>query len=132
MKITTFRNMKGIIWGGDPKRICCDKSGALKIGNTDIKVTAGENCVMPQLFYGATGSYSAKYITNEGVFTLADVTVRNGLILPPSSTAVELMELTCRADTAEREREEMREELEELKHIFDTDSLNFILKPQGE
>lgn len=132
MRITTFRNMKGLIHGGDPKRIESDRNGVLKIGNTDITIRAGEKCIMPLLYHGATGSYTAKFVTEGGVYNLADVTVRNGLVLPPSATAVEFMELTCRADTAEKEREEMREELEELKHIFDTDSLNFIIKPQGE
>lgn len=32
MIIQTFKNMKGIIYGEDPKRIGCDKSGVLKIG----------------------------------------------------------------------------------------------------
>ena len=42
MRIQTFKNMKGLIHGGDPKRISCDKSGVLKIGTTEIAITEGK------------------------------------------------------------------------------------------
>lgn len=127
MKIQTFRNMKGIIHGGDPKRIECDKSGVLKIGNTEINVST--DSIMPLLFHGITGDYDATFTDAEGgVYTLAKVAVRGGRILPPSPTDVEIMELHCRADIAEAERDALRERVYELEHIFDTDSLNFLIR----
>lgn len=129
MKIQTFRNMKGIIHGSDPMRIGCDRPGILKIGNAEIKVTNGEDAILPSLFYGATGDYDATFTDEHGkVYTLAKVAVRGGRILPPSPTAVEMMELHCRADEAEAERDALRERVYELEHIFDTNSLNFLIK----
>lgn len=122
MKITTFRNMKGLIHGGDPKRIGCDVAGTLKIGKVEVNITPGEDAIMPLLFQGCTGDYDATFTTAAGrVYKLDKVAVRDGWIKPPSPTTVELMELRCRADAAE-------EKLEELSNIFDTNSLNFLIK----
>ena len=129
MRIQTFKNKKGIIHGNDPKRIGCEKSGILKIGNAEIKILYGEDAILPSLFYGATGDYAATFTDEQGtVYTLEKVEVRGGRIQPPSPTAVEIMELHCRADEAEAERDALREKVYELEHIFDTDSLNFLIK----
>lgn len=122
MKIATFKNMKGLIHGGDPKRIGCEVAGTLKIGTTEISISPGEDAIMPLLFNGCTGNYDATFTTKGGaVYTLEKVEVRDGRIKPPSPTTVEIMELRLRADAAE-------EKLEELSNIFDTDSLNFLIK----
>lgn len=129
MRIQTFKNMKGIIHGSDPKRIGCEKSGILKIGNTEIKISAEEDAIMPLLFHGATGDYNATFTDGEGeVYILEKVAVRGGRIAPPSPTAVEIMELHCRADIAEAERDALSEKVRELENIFDTNSLNFLIK----
>ena len=129
MKIQTFKNMKGIIHGSDLKRIGCEMSGTLKIGNTEIKISAEEDAVLPSLFHGATGDYNATFTDGNGeVYTLEKVAVRGGRIVPPSPTAVEIMELHCRADIAEAERDALREKVRELENIFDTNSLNFLIK----
>lgn len=122
MKITTFRNMKGLIHGPDPKRIGCDRAGTLKIGATVINISPGEDDIMPLLFNGCTGDYEATFTTSGGVvYQLEKVAVRDGRIKPPSPATVELMELRLRQDKSE-------EEIEELKSIFDTNSLNFLIK----
>lgn len=122
MKITTFKNMKAVIHGGDLKRIGCDRAGILKIGTTEIKISPGEDAIMPLLFHGCTGDYDGTFTTAGGVvYKLEKVAVRDGRILPPSPTTVELMELRLRTDAAE-------EKLEELSNIFDTNSLNFLIK----
>ena len=54
MKIQTFLNGKGLIYGRDPKRIDCDRDGILKVGDTEINVSQGGDSLMPLLFYGAT------------------------------------------------------------------------------
>ena len=129
MKIQTFLNMKGIIHGSDPKRIGCEKSGVLKIGNTEIKISNEEDAVMPNLFHGISGDYDATFTDEEGaVYTLEKVAVRGGRIEPPPATAVEIMDLRCRADKAEAERDFLREEIHRLDKIFDTDSLNFLIR----
>ncbi len=122
MKITVFKNMKGLIHGSDPKRIGCDLGGVLKIGRTEIDINPGENAIMPMLFHGATGNYDATFTTTGGkVYDLEKVEIRNGWIRPPSDTKIELMELRLRTDAAENE-------IERLSGLFDTNSLNFLIK----
>lgn len=129
MKIQTFRNMKALIHGTDPKRIGCDKEGVLKIGNTEIKISPGSDSIMPLLFNGCSGDYRATFTDTAGnCYVLVKVAVRGGRVAPPSDTAVELMELRCRADAAEEENELLKEKIRELNSIFDTNSLNFLIK----
>ena len=129
MKLTLFKNMKGLIHGRDPKRISCDKTGVLKIGTTELPITEGKEDIMPLLFHGCDGNYPATFTGEDGrVFELEKVAVRGGRIEPPHPTAVEFMELRCRVDEAESLCDTLRQEVEELSKIFDTDSLNFLLK----
>lgn len=128
MKITTFNNMKGLIHGSDPMRIGCDRGGILKIGTTEVKISAEAESILPVLCNGCTGSFGATFIDESGkVYTLEKVTLMAGRITPPHPQAVELMELRCRADEAEKKCEELREEIRELRNIFDTNSLNFLI-----
>lgn len=122
MKITLFKNMKGLIHGNDPKRMGCDVRGVLKIGKTEVNIIPTENAIMPMLFNGVSGDYEATFTTPEGeVYNLEKVAVRGGWIQPPPPTTVELMELRCRMDAAEGK-------IDELDNIFDTNSLNFLVK----
>ncbi len=127
MNIQLFINKQGIVYGNDNKRIYCDREGVLVIGSTKVQVNVNADNVMPLLFYGASGDYEAKFVTNDATYDLGRVTLRSGRIVPPSPEEVKIMDLTCRADQAERERDEMREKIEELSNIFDTNSLNFII-----
>lgn len=129
MRIQTFKNMKGLIHGGDPKRISCDKSGVLKIGTTEIAITEGKEDIMPLLFNGCDGNYPATFTGEDGrVFELEKVAVRGGRVEPPHPTAVEFMELRCRVDEAEAACEAAQQRVHELSQIFDTNSLNFLIK----
>jgi hypothetical protein len=129
MKITIFKNMKGLIHGGDTKRIECVTDGVLKIGKTEIEVLSDGDSILPLLFYGSTGAYDATFTDIYGrVYDLGMVSVRAGRIKAPSATSVEIMELRCRLDVAEDECEALREEIRNLKNIFDTNSLNFLIK----
>lgn len=129
MKLTLFKNFKGLIHGSDPKRIKCDLDGTLKIGITEIAVSSGNEAIMPTLFHGATGDYNATFTDFAGtVYVLEKVAVRGGRIAPPPHTAVEIMDLRCRAEIAEEERDAMKEKICELENIFDTNSLNFLIK----
>lgn len=128
MKITTFDNMKGLIHGADPKRIGCVHGGVLTIGSTDITIDPESDSILPILAHGGTGNYEAVFITKAGnLYDLGVVEVRNGRIAPPPPTAVEIMELRCRADAAERKFQMLFDEVQRLGKIFDTDSLNFLI-----
>lgn len=129
MKITTFNNRKGLIHGNDPKRIGCNKDGVLKIGATEISISSKTDSLLPLLINGGTGDYDATFTDICGtVYHLKNVAIRAGRIAPPSHVAVELMELRCRADVAEQECERLRKDIQELKNLFDTNSLNFLIK----
>ena len=129
MKITTFKNGKGLIHGPDPKRIGCDKKGVLKIGTSETSITPEAEAVMPLLANGASADYSATFTDAEGyTYDLGKVEVRSGRIAPPSPTAVEIMELRCREESLEAENEALHREIKELRGIFDTNALNFLIK----
>jgi hypothetical protein len=129
MRIQTFKNMKGLIHGADPKRIGCDKEGILRIGTAEIRITPEEDAIMPVLFNGCTGDYKATFTSALGhVYELDKVQVKGGRIAPPSQTAVELSELRHRLDEMEDESVRLQERLEVLSNIFDTNSLNFLIK----
>lgn len=128
MRIQTFKNKKGLIYGDDSKRIGCDKSGTLKIGSAEVVISAENESIMPVLFNGVSGVYKATFTDSDGVaYELANVTVRGGRICPPPENAVEFMELRCRAEALEAECESLREQIRDLSNIFDTNSLNFLI-----
>lgn len=129
MKITTFSNMKGLIHGSNPKRISSDKDGVLSIGQLEFHIVADAETPLPILFDGGTGDYEATFTDNQGaVYDLDKVAIRGGRIAHPSPLVVELMELRSKAEASDREIESLREEIQELKNIFDTNSLNFLIK----
>ena len=128
MKLTIFKNRKGMIHGSDPKRISCDTKGLLKIGQALIDLTRGDEQIMPMLFNGADGDFEATFVAEDGsVYAIEKVAVRGGRISPPPPPAVEIMELRCRADAAEEECAELRKRIHDLENIFDTNSLNFLI-----
>lgn len=129
MKIQLFKNNKGLIHGSDPMRIGCDLDGVLKIGATEIKISPNEDSTFPLLFHGQTGDYSATFTDKDGiVFELEKVAVRGGRVASPSSTAVELMGLRCQIEVMEKECATLRARIRALETIFDTNSLNFLIK----
>ena len=129
MKIQTFKNLRGLIYGNDPKRIGCEKKGVLTIGRAEISITSEKDDIMPLLFHGCSGEYTATFTENNGTtYALGKVTVKEGRIAPPSKTDMEIMELRCRAEALESENDSLRQEIDELRNIFDTNSLNFLIK----
>lgn len=129
MRIKTFNNGKGLIHGADAKRIGCDISGTLKIGTAEISISAGTEAVMPVLFNGCSGEYAATFTSIAGiVYDLGKVNLLGGRISPPSKTSVELMELRCGMEALEARCDALEEKVRELSNIFDTNSLNFIIK----
>ena len=129
MKLTLFTNNTGLIHGDDPKRIGCDKEGVLKIGRAEIAVSSDNgDTIMPILFNGCTGDYPATYTAFGVTYDLGKVAVRGGRIAPPSPTALEIMDLRCQLEEAKAERDDLREQINVLNGIFDTNSLNFLIK----
>lgn len=128
MKIQIFNNGKGLIHGVDQKRIGCEKEGVLKIGNAEVSIAPEKDSIMPLLFNGCTGRYSATFTDKEGkVYDLGTVEIQGGRIAPPPATAVEFMELRCHLEKLEKMCEAMSEQIHELSNIFDTNSLNFLI-----
>lgn len=128
MKICTFKNKKGLIYGTDYKRIGCDKAGILKIGSTEVSISPDKESILPVLFNGVSGVYKATFTGSDGtVYELANVTIRGGRIAPPPENAVEFMELRCRTELLEELCVELQRQIQELSNIFDTNSLNFLI-----
>jgi hypothetical protein len=128
MVIQTFKNMKGLIHGGDPKRIGCDKAGILEIGKVKIDIVPESNSIMPLLFNGCTGRYNATFTDSEGnIYDLGTVEIQGGRIVPPPPTTVEFMELRCNYENLKEICDSLQRQIEILSHIFDTNSLNFLI-----
>lgn len=129
MKIQTFKNMTGLLHGSDDRRVDCDMEGILKIGTAEIHVIPGGDSILPALFNGCTGNYKASFTDTQGnVYDLDSVQIRGGRVVPPPQTAVEFMELRTRTDALEDECARLNERINILAQIFDTDSLNFLIK----
>lgn len=129
MKIQLFNNGKGLIRGDDSKRIKSEVEGTLEIGSAVIKIEPFIDNVMPQLFNGCSGHYNARFTSVSGcVYQLERVTVKGGRIVPPSQTTVELAELRSRAEMLEERCAMLENTVCELSNIFDTNSLNFLIK----
>jgi hypothetical protein len=127
MKIQIFKNGKGLIYGNDSKRISCDIEGTLCIASAEVKVSPEES-VMPVLLNGCSGSYNAVFKSISGsTYQLERVELKGGRIVPPSASAVEHMELRCRIEALEEALMSAQNEMDELRNIFDTNSLNFLI-----
>ena len=128
MILQTFKNKKGLIYGPEPKRIGCDKEGTLRIGTAEVSISPLAETIMPVLFNGSAGTYKATFTDKYGeVYDLGKIAIKAGRIVPPSDTAVELCELRYRAEVLEADNEAIRQEMRELRNIFDTNSLNFLI-----
>lgn len=128
MKIQIFKNGKGVIHGDNAMRITCHLAGTLYIGSFEIKVSPDAESVLPLLSNGGTGVYKASFTSEAGIpYELANVTVQRGRIVPPPQNTIEMIELRSRLDTMEDECEALRQRVQELSNIFDTNSLNFLI-----
>ena len=128
MVIQLFNNKKGLIYGSDPCRIGCDRDGVLKIGSTEVSISPEGESVMPVLKNGCDGSYRASFTDRNGdVYELERLTIRRGRIVPPTRETVELMELRCNYENLKEICDSLQRQIEILSHIFDTNSLNFLI-----
>ena len=129
MKIQLFLDKTGFIHGTDTGKITASADGFLTIGKDKIELKANEIKTVPNLMRGGSGICKTQFETLDGdIYSLNNVVVRGGRIAPPSAATLDIMELKLRADKAEIECREMREKIHELENIFDTNSLNFLIK----
>jgi hypothetical protein len=128
MKIQTFTNGKGLIYGEEPSRITSPVSGTLVLGSASIPVAANKETVLPQLFNSASGVFKAEFITEDKVYKLRNVRVKRGFISPPSDDVVERAMLFARVDEVEEKCNGIIENINRLDKIFDTNALNFLIK----
>lgn len=132
MRIQTFKNNTGLIYGDDAKRINCDIGGVLAIGVVEIDIVPGVEAILPLLCNGSSGKIDAVFTARDGtVYKLDKVTLRGGRIVPPDETKIEFAEMRCRIELLEEARDNLRKQIHELSNIFDTNSLNFLIN-EGE
>lgn len=132
MVIQLFNNKKGLVHGSDPCRIGCEREGVLRIGSTEVNISTEGESVMPILKNGCDGSYRAFFTDQNGdVYELDRLIIRRGRIVPPTRETVELMELRCGLEALIEKCNSLQAQIEILSHIFDTDSLNFLIN-KGE
>lgn len=133
MIIQLFNNKNFLVHGEDNKRLTCERSGTLRIGNAEIPVKANEENVLPPLFFGASADFKVSFVTAEGdTYDGGKVSVRSGRLISAPPEKVEMMELHIRCDETEKQLREAREDIDRLKKIFDTNSLNFIIKGEDQ
>ena len=129
MRIQTFTNKKGLIWGDDPLHVECDKSGVLKIGTNKIDVVADVSTPLPILCGGYSCPALATFTTEDGaIYNLRNVHIKAGRLTPPPEDVVTSMELMLQIEDLFRISTRLNERIEELSKIFDTNSLNFLIK----
>lgn len=129
MKLQLFKNTKCLIYGSDPCRISCDIKGVLRIASCEIPISPGTESVVPVLLNGSSGIYQGTFTTTYGaVYKLEKVTIKGGRICPPNEDTVEKAELRFRLDALEKDYAALEEKVRELSNIFDTNSLNFLIK----
>lgn len=132
MIIQLFNNKKGLIHGSDPCRIGCEREGVLRIGSTEVNISPEGEAVMPVLKNGCDGSYRAFFTDQNGdVYELDRLTIRRGRIVSPTRETTELMALRCELELLEKRCDSLEKQIEILSHIFDTNSLNFLIN-KGE
>jgi hypothetical protein len=128
MKIQTFNDGTGIIYGDSPSILTCEISGVLNIGGTEFTIDSERETHIPQLFNAASGNFKAEYITEKKTYTLRKIKVKRGFIEPPSDDVVEMTYLKARVDEVDRKCEKVLAEVARLDKLFDTNSLNFLIK----
>lgn len=140
MKLHLFNNKKCVIYGHDSTRLECERGGTIRIGATKINVTPGEPIILPPL---PNGTYKPCFTDSEGtMYEGHETVIRGGRIASPPKEVIELFELRCKYETLEKGTEKMfadlkqsisekfgeiDKEIEDLKSVFDTNSLNFII-----
>lgn len=131
MKLHTYSLIKKFtLRGADLTQIESDISGILKIGSAKIQLKAGEITELPSI---ADGIY-VPILTDDCGDTYEGnlVTVRYGRIAPPSKSETELFDLKCKYDelalNTEQRFEVVDKAIRKLENIFDTNSLNFLIK----
>ena len=129
MKLQLFKNMKGLIHGSDPCRISCDIGGVLRIASAEIRISPGIESIVPVLLNGSNGVYKGTFTTNNGeVYELEKFAIKGGRICPPSEEALFRAEVQSRLEVLEKDYDLLYEKVRELSNIFDTNSLNFLIK----
>lgn len=133
MIIQLFNNKNFLVHGADNKRLTCERSGTLRIGDAEIPVKANEENVLPPLFFGASADFKASFVTADGdIYDGGKVSIRSGRLLSAPPEKVEMMELHIRCDEAEKRLKIAEKDLDKLKKLFDTNSLNFIIKGEDQ
>ena len=99
MTITLFNNFRGLVHGKFADIIAVPFGGTLKIGDSIVRIKARTKTELPLLCDGQTGEFEATFTDEYGkVYTLFNVNLVDGRIVPPSAELEELGRLYKKAN----------------------------------
>lgn len=86
MTITFFENKTALLHGDSPEKIASKIGGTLKIGASKIHIAPKTSIALPVLCDGQSGVVQATFYRDDGTtYELFDVTLKNGVVVPPSA-----------------------------------------------
>ena len=85
MTITFFENKTALLHGDSPEKIASKIGGTLKIGESQIHIAPKSSVDVPVLCGGQSGVVQAMFYSDNGTeYELFDVTLKNGVVVPPA------------------------------------------------
>lgn len=85
MTITFFENKIALLHGDSPEKIVSKIGGTLKIGESQIHIAPKTYVDVPVLCSGQSGVVQAMFYRDNGTeYELFDVTLKNGIVVPPA------------------------------------------------
>ena len=127
MRIHLFNDHSAVLQGYNPHSLVSDKPGTLTVGSKVMRVSPDNAVPFTNVH---DGTYMASFVADDGTsYDAGRVTVHNGGIAANRTYTERELELKHSLDRAEDRIASLESKVDVLEHIFDTDSLNFLIPP---
>ena len=128
MRIHLFNDRSAVLFGYNPHSLISDKPGTLNVGSKVIRVSSDNAIPFVDVH---DGTYMSSFVADDGTsYDIGRVNVHNGGITANRTYTEREIELKHSLDRAEDKIAELIEKVDVLEHIFDTNSLNFLIPPE--
>ena len=85
MEDCVYENKTALLHGDSPEKIASKIGGTLKIGESQIHIAPKSSVDVPVLCGGQSGVVQAMFYSDNGTeYELFDVTLKNGVVVPPA------------------------------------------------